>query len=510
MVNNITIATIISYISLILGNVISLMYTPFMLASLGTGEYGLFSLTNTIISYVYLLDMGFSNAVIRYNSKFIADNDNEGRENLNGMFLILYISIAILGAIIGYIIYINLDRIFINGLTTNEIDRIKIMFIIALINLVVAFPLNIFNGIIIAHEKFIYTKILGLFRTVLNPLIMVMVLVMGYKAIGMLVASTIFNIFLGLVNIYYCFIKLKINIKFKKFDKVLLISIFNFSFFIFLGLIAQKIYWSTDQVILGMFVSSTSISIYAIGSQLNGYFKVFSNVINSMFLPKLTKLTAKKSSKEEIMSILLKVSRIQYIIAMFIFIGFLLIGKSFIKIWVGEEYYTSYYIALFIMIPQIISIVQALFATLLEAMNKHRVKAIIYLGVAILNLILTLILVKDFGAIGCALATVFGLFVNAIINNLYYSLKLKLDMKYYWKEILKLFPSTILVIISGVIIVNFININTYLDIAKFIVLFTVCYIVIMWKAGLNDMEKSMFNKILYKIGVKTSISNELR
>ena len=90
MKNNLKFATIISYITLFAGNVISIFYTPFMLSKLGNSEYGLFSLVNTIISYIYLLDMGLGNAIIRYNSKYMAENDEEGLKKVNGMFFSLY------------------------------------------------------------------------------------------------------------------------------------------------------------------------------------------------------------------------------------------------------------------------------------------------------------------------------------------------------------------------------------------------------------------------------------
>ena len=64
-------ATVISYITLVIGNIISLIYTPFMLSTLGSNEYGLFSLVNYIISYIYLLDMGMGNDVIWYISRYL-------------------------------------------------------------------------------------------------------------------------------------------------------------------------------------------------------------------------------------------------------------------------------------------------------------------------------------------------------------------------------------------------------------------------------------------------------
>lgn len=500
MINHIMIGTIISYITLFLGNFISLIYTPFMLARLGKQEYGLFSLTNTIISYVYLLDMGLSNAVIRYNAKYIAEDNNSGKQKLNGMFLLLYSGISIITSIVGVIIYKNIDVIFANGLTPLEIDKIKVMFLVALINLVLAFPLNVFNGIIIAHEKFIYTKLLAMIRTVLNPVIMIVVLVFGYKAIAMLIASSIFNVVLGLINVIYCFKVLHIKLHFQSIDKNLLIDISKFSFFIFLSAIAQKIYWSTDQFVLGIFVSSTAIAIYSIGSQLNGYFKVFSNIINGMFLPKLTKLTVQmENAEDKIMTILIQVSRIQYLISVFIFMGFILVGKQFVQVWVGEEYNQSYYIALLVMGPQLISIIQALFATLLEAMNKHRVKSLIYLGVAAFNLLLTLMLVKPLGALGCAFATSLGMLINALINNIYYRFKLKLNMKYYWRNILSLVPTTIGVFFIGLVLIKIINPIGFIDIALFILLFTLVYGISMWTIGINAEEKNFTKEIIRRI-----------
>ena len=285
---------------------------------------------------------------------------------------------------------------------------------------------------------------------------------------------------------------------FKEFDKSLYKEIFKYSFYIFLSAIAYRIYWSTDQVVLGMFVSSSSIAIYSIGIQFNSYFVSFSNVISSMFLPRLTKIANIDENKDELMKILIKVSRIQTFIASFIILGFILIGKQFIMMWAGDEYEISYYIALLVMIPQIVSIIQTLFATMLEAINKHKVKAFIYLGVSILNLIITLILVNVLGAIGCALGTAIGMIINAILNNIYYKYKLNLNMIYYWKEIMKLSLPIALSFAIGGILVKIVQPKSYFSIGIFIVLFTIVFMGVCWVTSLNDYEKevilSCFNK----------------
>ena len=498
MWNNIKIASIISYFTLILGNLISIIYTPFMLTTLGSSEYGLFSLVNTTIAYMYLLDLGFSNAIIRYNAKYIADKNESNIENINGMFLMMYLFISIVSIIISCIIYKNLSSIFSEGLVLRELNQLKIMFIIAAINVACSLPLNIFNGIIIANEKFVFSKTITLNRTVLNPVMMILVLIMGFKSVGMLIISTIFNISIGIINIIYCFKVLKIRLNIYYFDIDVFKDILSYSFFIFLGSIAYQIYWSTDQIILGMFVNSTSIAIYSLGTQFNTYFTSFSNVISNMFLPKLTKLIGTENSDSEILKILVKVSRIQFYISTFILSGFILIGESFINLWAGSEYNNSYIIAILIMIPQVVSIIQSLFATMLEAMNRHKVKSYIYLGVSVLNLVLSIVLVKAIGMIGCAIATAIGMTINAILNNIYYKYYLKLDINYYWKSISKLFLPLLICNLLGWVLTKLMIINSYKMVAIFIILFTIIYFTISWKLSFNEYEKNIFREILYK------------
>ena len=209
------------------------------------------------------------------------------------------------------------------------------------------------------------------------------------------------------------------------------------------------------------------------------------------------------------MNMLVKVSRLQFYIASFMIIGFALIGKQFIIIWAGEQYINSYYIALVIMVPQIFSIVQTLFSTMLEAMNKHKVKSLIYLGVALINLILTLILVKFLGLIGCALGTAVGMLINALLNNLYYKYILNLDMKYYWKQISGMVIPMIAIMIVGMFISLIIDLNSYVDILLFIVTFTIAYFVMSWKFIFNKYEKSLINSILYKFNIKKSQIKEI-
>lgn len=496
MKNSVKNATLLSYITLSLGSFISIIYTPFMLSKLGSAQFGIFSLVNTIIAYLFLLDMGLGNAVIRYNSKALTEKDEEKLNSINGLFLTLYTFITILAIFVFFIFYFNINNIFHNGLSISIVNQLKDMLLVALVNVIFALPLSVFNGIIIANEKFLFIKIVNLVRTIFNPIVMSCVLFLGYNAIEMLIASTVMNLFLGLSNLIYCFKVLKIKFKFNFDNKPLIKEIFNYSFYVFLSIIGYRIFFSSDQFILGMFLGAVPIAIFAISSQLNNYFASFLNVINGLFLPKLTKLLPNyKNNKEVLMEILIRLSRIQFFIFSFLLLAFILIGKPFIIRWAGEGFIKAYTISLIILIPQLFTIIQSLFATLLDAMNRLKIKSLIYLGIAILNIVLSLILVNIWGLLGCAVGTAICIIINAVLNNLYYHYKIKLNMGYYWKKMLTLILPTIVTLFLGLLLNTILSPETYLQIGLFVLSFGTIYMTVFWLFGFNEYEKKMLISI---------------
>ena len=164
MDKQIKVGAVLTYGQIILNNILSFIYTPLTIYYLGKQQYGLFSFVNAIISYISIMDMGFSSAVIRFNSQYIAEKDEKKQAEVNGTFLIIYSVLAVLALVIGFIVYKNINLIWGNGFTENELVLIHKMLLVAVASLAISFPLNVFNGIIVAYEKFIFSKLLNLVK----------------------------------------------------------------------------------------------------------------------------------------------------------------------------------------------------------------------------------------------------------------------------------------------------------------------------------------------------------
>ena len=94
-VNQIRAGAILSYLSMGLGVVISLVYTPVMVDCLGSSEFAVYNLVLPIISYLSLMSLGLGSAYVRYYSRYKVAGDKKNMAKLNGMFLVTY---SVLGA----------------------------------------------------------------------------------------------------------------------------------------------------------------------------------------------------------------------------------------------------------------------------------------------------------------------------------------------------------------------------------------------------------------------------
>ncbi len=492
-VNQLKVGAALSYMSLAVGNIIGILYTPIMLRLLGQSEYGLYNLSNSIIGYLGVLDFGIGNAVIRYTAKYKALEDRESESNLYGMFIVIYSILAILVIIAGSFFVMNIHLFFSTSLNATEMRRIQWMMALMIFNLAISFPFGIFGAIITAHERFIFPKIVAIIRQILNPFIMIPLLLLGYKSLGMTIVTTGLNLIFIWINCYYCFKILKIKVKFKRMDFCLLKEIVGYSFFIFLNMIVDKIYWSTDQFILGSIRGTVAVAVYSVGSTLNQYYINFSTAISGVFLPKVTKMVTKNVSNEELSNLFIRTGRIQFIILSYILCGFILVGQDFILFWAGEGYEQAYWIVLLVMIPLTVPLIQNLGLTILQAKNMHQFRSNIYIIIAILNIMASIPLAKIYGGVGCALATGISMIIgNIIIINIYYYKKIHIDIPKFWLEIAKL--SIPLLISLGIMLVvnKLIPLSGMMNIFFTGTFFTIIFVSLMWLLGMNNSEKELF------------------
>lgn len=467
-----------------------------MIRLLGQAEYGLYAMIGSLVAYFSILDMGLGNTIVRYTSRNRAIGNKKVESNLNGMFLILYSIIGLITFIVGFIIYKNVDNIFASNLTLEELRKAKIMVIVLTINFALSFPLSVFGAIMQAYERFVIVKLVAIIKSLAVPIITLPFLIFGFGSVTMVIIFTILNISCLLFNVMYCFNKLNVRFYFENMEFGLLKEILGYSFFIFLNVIVDQIYWNTDQIILGIVAGTIPVAIFAIAMQFINLYKNFSNALASLFLPRISIMEAKKASSDEFTNIMIKFGRVQYLIMALILTGFILFGYPFIKIWAGENYVIAYYIVLIIMIPLTIPLIQNIGISILQAKNLHGFRSTLYLIIAIVNIIITIPLAKYYGGIGAAISTAISMMVgHIIIMNFYYHIRIGINMVLFWKNILTISIPVVFSLLIGFGINYLIQENSIFTLTSKIILYTLIYSVLIWKYGMNSYEKQLVSSI---------------
>ena len=495
--NQVKAGALLSYLQIFIGIIISISINRIVVSNLGQSEYGLMNLASSTLSYLNLLTLGVGSAFVRYNMKYRVAGDVEGERKLNGIFLILFAIISILMAVFGTIL-IGISQFIFPKLTADENRILQIIMIITLIQSCISVPVSIFVMNINAYEKFIFAKLVGIINTVLAPIGKLIIVLLGYKAIGISVVVLLLSILTALFEIIYAVKKVGVRFKFGKIDTKLIKSIYAFSAFIFLNQIIDMVNWQVDKLILGVTSGAVAISIYGLGASLNNYVMNFSTAILGVLTPRVNKMVASGESKEEITNIFIKTGRVQFIILALIMLGLVFFGKPFIEnIYATNEYSESYYVALLLILPLIVPLIQNVGVEIQRAYNKHKFRSIAYAIMALLNLAMSIPLGMKYGAIGCAIGTCVSLIVgNGFIMNWYYHYKLGLNMKKFWWSIIKFVPSLIIPCVLGSLLMLFVDLSVVWLFFVCIVAFILVYAISMFFLGINrDERKVVISKI---------------
>lgn len=494
------IGALLSYVVLALQNLVGLVYTPFMLRMMGKSEYGLYSIAASIVAYLTVLDLGFGNAIVRYTAKFRAEGKQEEQYRMFGIFFLLYSVIGALTLVVGGVLYLNAENIFDAAMTSIELQRTRWILALMVVNLAITFPFSLFGSIITAYEQFVFQKVLTIVRIVLNTVTMIVLLTLGYKAVAMVVVTIIFNIVTLGCNFWYCKSHLNVKLNFGGFQFGFLKEVSVYSLWIFMNAIMDRVYWSTGQFVLGAYVGTTVVAVYAVAIQLQNMYMSFSTAISSVFLPKVTAMTVNESDGKAISDLFIKTGRIQYCVMALVLSGFFLFGRQFVQFWAGDGYEDAYIIALLFFVPLTVPLIQNLGITILQARNQMKFRSLLYFVISLVSLFAQIPLAKHYGGVGCACATAGALILGQIVvMNVYYHVKQKIDIVRFWIEIFKmsLMPAILTVVAYYMLI--FFNVDSISKLVGAIALYSVVYVPLFFAFSMNSFERDLILNPLKKM-----------
>lgn len=367
--------------------IVPLVTTPYISRVLGPAQNGVYSNLYSFSQYFVLVA---TFGLLEYGTVQIAKN-RDNPENKTKQFLSIYITKLILGGICS-LLYILTSYLLYDRTTF----YLSLIFTILIINTAID-PLFYFQG----EERFINICIKNI---ILKVLTMVFVFIFVKKPDDLYIYALILS--LGCLVSTLVLIP---SINFKEFTKVHLtfndfLDTFKNSFAFFVPSLATTLFTYLNQTLIGEMGSNPDDSGYfAQTVRIVQILAVVAASLSTIMLSRISYLNT-IHDEEQIQRKIKKTFQAFWVISAPLFFGVIVVASDFIPLFLGEDY-EACIMLLYILSPVIfLSPLNGFYGNLyFRPKNKIWTQTFIILGAAILNLIISVILIPYYGAIGTAI-----------------------------------------------------------------------------------------------------------
>lgn len=427
--NGAKIGAFLSYILIFLSTAYGLIVTPFILKQVGSADYGVYQTVAGMSAFLAVLDLGFSGTVQRFIAKFNAEKNRTKINEYLGMALIQTFVVSGIFLVVGGGVFFTIDPVYSSKFTPAELHLTKQLYWILLANVGLTFFDNMLFGVIAGHNEFGFANGLKILL-LLGKTAAIYIFLPIFNSVIVVVAVQTFMTALTLLA-YYLFIRRRLQVRFVfgKWDKALFWSSFGYTMLLFLQSLVIQFNGNVDKYVIGAVQGPELVAVYSFAITIYNMYEQLSFSISGVMLPTVTNRIHEGASSRDLEDLVIRVGKIQFLLLGAILCGFVALGKEFFAAWLGAGYEDCYLLALILMIPVTIPLIQNVCISILRARNLMVFRTVSLIYSAAVNFVVTLVGTILFGyfaaAIGTALSTVIG---SIISMNIYYKRKLGMNV----------------------------------------------------------------------------------
>lgn len=403
---------ILSYMSMVFSAIAGVLYTPWMIRCIGANDYGLYTLSLSLVN-MFLLDFGLGQAVVRFLARYYAKGDEKSVPQFLGMVYKVYMLIALVLLLIYLAIFLSIDSIYAS-LEPSELATLKPLFIISAFYSVSLFPCMPLEGILTARERFVALNGCSLAWKVTTVLLTVGALLCGLGVYSLVLVNAIAGFLFALAKLL-CVRKLTHDrADFSSWDGELGREILGFTTWQMVVQITENVTTTVTPSILAATTGSFAVTIIGLAIQVNGYVYQIASVVNKMLMASTARILESEEAKGKLQSRLELVGRFQLVSMGMIYVLFVCVGDRIIACWLGGGYEELRACILLVLIPTLLRMSQSIADTALMLQGHVRERGLLGALMLVCVVIVSFAASQKMGSIGAALGLCLGGLVRAI------------------------------------------------------------------------------------------------
>ena len=396
--------TITSLTASLCSAILGIIAQTLFLKILNVEYLGVNGLFTNIISMLSIAELGIGNAIIVNLYKPIFENNIEKIKSLMHFYKKAYNIIALIVLVIGLILVPFLG--YLVGEISIDIN-ITIIYLLFLFSTVSSYLLIYKRSILYADQK---NYILNCFEIgyliIYNTLqIIILYLTKNYylylsvKIICQLIENIIVSIY---VNKKYSYL---IDKNYKKLDKETEKNIFSKVKALIFHKVASFVIKGTDNIIISTYLNIKTVGLYSsYQTIINSVTNLFSKIISSTSASIGNLLVEEDSNK--IYKTFNRIRFLNFWLATFSSTCLLVIMQSFIKIWIGEQFLLSNTVLYALVFSYFLNQMRYSYSVFKDAAGIWQEDKFVPVIESVLNIIISIALVKCIGLVGVFIGTI--------------------------------------------------------------------------------------------------------
>ena len=346
-----------SWFALGVNVLVGIFLSPYILHRLGDDAFGLWILIFSVTGYYGLFDLGIRSSIVRYVAKYSANNEHEQLNRLVNTAMFSYGLIGMTAMLITLLATYYVDSIF--KVPGEFLVTARWLLLMVGTSVSLGFPIGVFSGILEGLQRFYLLNSISITSTLLRAMVIVWALRHGGGLLVVALITVSLPLIAGVANFLTVLRLLPLQFGLKYVSRASFRKIASYSGTTFLIIIAGRLRFKTDALIIGTFLSAAAVTYFTIGSRLVDYASETVSSLAQIFIPMSSQSQA-KGDVDAVRKIFVLGNRACAFIIFPIAAIFTILGKSIIESWVGAKYVaTSYPILLVLLYPTTLMLAQS-------------------------------------------------------------------------------------------------------------------------------------------------------
>ena len=383
--------------------VVPFFLAPFVVHHLGRVQYGIWVLAVSIVSYLALLDLGLRSAVVRFVSKAqgLGTPGDAALPIQGALWLRLLIAVAV--AVLSLMLAAATQHLF--QIPPELLRPARVTVLLCGLGVASTLVSGVYGAVLTGVHRFDVLSSITMGQTLLRASGVLLLLRRGDGLEALAVWELTVIVLAGLLTFAMalrCFPIARVRIA--RPGPEVLRALWSYSLTTFVFMIAVQVVINTDSLVIGAFLSVGMVTYYSIGSSLVSYSTQVASAVSSTFVPMASHLEG--SNPAALRTMLLRGTQAMLGLVLPIGITLFIRGRTFIDLWMGPQYgEISETVLRILMLSLFFSMGNNTAYAIMMAINRHKTVARWSVYEALLNLALSIVLVRTVGIYGVAWGT---------------------------------------------------------------------------------------------------------